>query len=49
MHQHAYFLNTQEVEAEELQSEGQPGLHSEFQANLSSIARPCLKNKQKVI
>jgi hypothetical protein len=44
-----YTPHTWEVEAGRSQVQDQPGLHSEFQANLSYIANPVLKKKKKTL
>jgi hypothetical protein len=45
----AYACNssTREVEAGESQDPLCPGLHSEVEASLGNIARPCLKKEKK--
>jgi hypothetical protein len=40
---HACSHSTRKSETEGWQVQGQPGLHSEFQASLSNVAMPCLK------
>lgn len=46
---HASNPNTKETEAGVLLSvPSQSEVHSEFKANLDFIARPCLRNKQKI-
>jgi hypothetical protein len=44
---HVYNLNTHEAETKGSRVQGQPGVHSKFQASLSYIVKPYVKKKKK--